>query len=120
MAFSTDSGYKSGLFFNALSTPPTAIVAANDMIAMGVLVAMNEVGKRIPDDVSLTGEDNLDFTRICRPTLTTIDNDPAYLSERACEFLFDRLLNEYTGKPRIHICPRKLIIRDSTSSPATT
>ena len=117
MAYSMDSGYKSGLYFFSLAEPPTAIIAANDIIAMGVIMASYEIGKRIPEDFSLTGVDNIDFTKICRPALTTVDNEPVGFAQKACDFLFNRLIEGYEGEPRVSARPSNLIVRDSTAPP---
>ncbi len=114
MDFTMDAGYKAGMYISSLASLPTAICAANDIIAMGVMQALQERGLRVPADISLTGEDNIGFARISRPGLTTINNSGSEFSIRATELLFSRISGEYDGPPRDVICPRELIVREST------
>lgn len=114
MDFSMDAGYKAGLYFAALKNRPTAICAANDVLAMGLITAFHERGIRVPEDISITGEDNIDFAAHYRPALTTIENSSTHFAHTAYQMLMERLQKEYEGEPRKVICPRKLIIREST------
>lgn len=114
MDFSMDAGYKGGVYISSLKEIPTAICAANDMIAMGVMLALRERGINIPEDISLTGQDNIEFAKISRPSLTTINNSGVYFAENALKMLFDRINGIYTGSPRDIVYPTELVIRDST------
>lgn len=118
MDFTMECGYRAGIFLMSIADSPTAICCANDMIAMGVMQAMVEKGIQIPDDVSLTGEDDIDFARICRPALTTIHNRSDYVGEKVAEMLLDRIEGTYTGPARIHaLTERQLMIRETTAAP---
>ena len=116
MDFTMDGGYRAGVYFAGLNRRPTAICCANDMIAMGVMQALNERGIRIPDDISLTGEDNIEYVQICRPGLTTTHNPSDFVAEQAVKMLIERIEEQYTGAPREVICSRELIIRNSTKA----
>jgi DNA-binding LacI/PurR family transcriptional regulator len=116
MDFTMDGGYRAGVYFAGLNRRPTAICCANDMIAMGVMQALNERGIRIPDDISLTGEDNIEYVQICRPGLTTTHNPSDFVAEQAVKMLIERIEEQYTGAPREVICARELIIRNSTKA----
>jgi LacI family transcriptional regulator len=116
MDFTMDGGYRAGVYFAGLNQRPTAICCANDMIAMGVMQALNERGIRIPDDISLTGEDNIEYVQICRPGLTTTHNPSDFVAEQAVKMLIERIEDQYTGAPREVICARELIIRNSTKA----
>ena len=113
--FTMNGGFRAGIYFAGLSPRPTAICCANDMIALGVLQAMNEKGIRVPEDMSLTGEDDIEYVRICRPGLTTVHNPSSFVAEQAIRMLIERIEETYTGTPREVICSRELIIRNSTS-----
>ena len=113
MGFSVDSGFKAGKYFSTLNPLPTAICCANDLIAFGILSAFGELGIRVPEDVSLTGMDNIDFTNISRPRLTTATNDSVEFGRSVVNLLFDRIEGKYSGPPREVIIPRILVVRDS-------
>lgn len=114
MDFTMDAGYKAGVYLSTLTERPTAICAANDVIAMGILQALGERGLRVPEDISLTGEDNIAFARVSRPGLTTVDNSGGAFAAHAAALLLSRLSGAYAGPPRDVLCPRELILREST------
>jgi LacI family transcriptional regulator len=66
-----DSGYRHAYDLLAGPRPPTAIVCANDLMALGVLEALAELGLRAPDDVSVMGYDDQEMARYTRPALST-------------------------------------------------
>ena len=113
MGFSVESGYKAGKYFSTLKPLPTAICCANDLIALGILSSFNELGIRVPEDISLTGMDNIDFTNVSRPRLTTATNDSIEFGKSVINLLFDRIEGKYLGSPREIIIPRILVTRDS-------
>lgn len=116
MGFSVDSGVKAGKYFSALKSLPSAICCANDLIAFGVLSSLIELGIRVPEDISLTGMDNIDFTNLSRPRLTTVTNDSAEFGKSVIGLLFDRIEGKYAGTPREILIPRILIARDSVKN----
>ena len=95
MDFSADAGYRAGKYFATLKDRPTAICAANDMIALGVMTGLVEQGISIPEDVSVTGEDDIEFAKMWRPSLTTIDNNGSDFGKMACSMLFERIIDGY-------------------------
>ena len=115
MGFSEEAGYQAGKYFSALQPRPSAICCANDIIAMGVLAALHEDGVRVPEDISVTGMDNIIYARISRPPLTSVTNDPQQFAVNAFTMLFDRIEQTYTGKPREVILPRTLVVRESAA-----
>jgi DNA-binding LacI/PurR family transcriptional regulator len=113
MGFSVDSGIKAGKYFSTFKSLPTAICCANDLIAFGVLSSFIELGIRVPEDISLTGMDNIDFTNLSHPRLTTVTNDSVEFGKNVINLLFDRIEGKYSGTPREILIPRILITRDS-------
>jgi LacI family transcriptional regulator len=96
-----------------LTNPPTAIWTVNDLLAIGVLRAINERGLRVPEDVALAGFDDIEFAQQLYPPLTTV-RMPAYeLGLRAAEFLFERL-DDPKREPMTEVMPVQLVIRGST------
>ncbi len=66
------SGYTAAQQLLSLTERPTAIFAANDLMASGVLYAVQEAGLRVPGDLAVVGYDNREFAVLCRPKLTTV------------------------------------------------
>lgn len=89
--FDRPSGFTAGLSLLRPASRPTAIFVSNDVMAMGVLLAMRELGLRCPEDVSIVGFDNLEATELLQPPLTTIQQ-PAYrMGTIAAELLIRRI-----------------------------
>ena len=70
---------------------PRAVFAANDMMAMGAMVAIREAGLRVPEDIAVAGFDDITVARLLNPPLTTVAQFPEHLGRRAAEMLFERL-----------------------------
>lgn len=114
MDFSEKSGYKAGKYLLTLIPRPTAICCANDVIALGLLAAFNENRIKVPEDISITGLDNIPYANLTRPSLTTVDIGSDYFSRRTIELLFERIESTYQGEPREIVLSEKLIVREST------
>lgn len=71
--FTIEAGYEGAGRLIDRPDRPTGIVAANDMLALGAMHAIAERGLRIPDDVALVGNDDIDMAAIVRPALTTVE-----------------------------------------------
>jgi DNA-binding LacI/PurR family transcriptional regulator len=85
------------------------IVAASDVIALGAMRALHRAGRRVPEDVSVVGYDNVAFARYAIPALTTIDQDTA----TAGRLMISKLLDS-SGPSRSERLATELIIREST------
>lgn len=106
-----DSGYQATQALLTLDQPPTAIFAANDLMALGAIYAVQDAGLRVPDDVALVGYDDRDFAEWIRPSLTTI-RMPSYEMGQAAARL---LLEQFAGEELEDATqvPGTLIIRQS-------
>ena len=94
-----------------------AIFCGNDQIAAGVLSTARELGRRVPDDLSVIGYDNwLRFAADSDPPLTTVDLDLHTMGERAVRYLIAAL----DGRPESGVIshPCRLVVRDSTGPAA--
>lgn len=109
--WSVESGYQAAKALLALKERPTAIFAANDIMALGVIYAIQEAGLHIPGDIALVGYDDRDFAAWIRPALTTV-RMPAYEMGLAAARL---LLEQFAGEEMEDATqiPGNLIIRDS-------
>ena len=94
----------------SLKNPPTAIFAANDQSAMGVFQAANELGLRIPDDLSVAGFDNISEAKYMG--LTTIDQCLEEMGYIAIQMLIKLINRESLGED-VHKMQTKLIVRTS-------
>ena len=99
-------------YLMAKTTKPTAIIGGNDIMALGVMMEAEKFGLTIPDDLSVTGFDDLDWAKHAKPSLTTIQIDVVQLGVCAADYLLARL----RGEPVAHATriETKLVVRDST------
>lgn len=106
-----DSGYQAAQELLSLQEKPTAIFAANDIMALGAIYAIQEAGLHVPDDIAVVGYDDRDFAAWIRPALTTI-RMPSYEMGQAAARL---LLKQFSGEELEDATqiPGKLIIRQS-------
>ncbi|OMP66987.1 LacI family DNA-binding transcriptional regulator [Domibacillus epiphyticus] len=110
--FTFDSGYNMMMKFLALSNPPTAVFAANDEMAFGAVKAVKSRGLRVPEDVSVIGFDDIEFSAIFEPPLTTISQPTFEIGTKAMELLL-KLMNEDEITRNQYILEDSLIERDS-------
>lgn len=87
--FSEAAGHAAGSVLAAATDRPDAIFAANDMMALGCLFALNQAGVRVPADVALVGFDDIPLARYVHPGLTTMRVNIAELGARALRALLD-------------------------------
>jgi LacI family transcriptional regulator len=90
----------------------TAIFAANDHMALGVIKGLRRVGRRIPDDISVIGFDNISFCTIVSPELTTIAQPIIEVGQRVIQLLIMHI-HEPTAPPEVVVLQPTLIIRES-------
>jgi LacI family transcriptional regulator len=92
--------------------PPDALVCANDEIALGAITAAEQMGIRIPDDLAVTGWDDVMAARHSRPGLTTVRQPMRQLGAWAARRLHERLGGD-TSAPRHEVLPTQLVVRAS-------
>ena len=107
------SGYRHGLVL-ARDPDVTAIFAANDQMALGVLRALHECGRSVPADVSVVGFDDLPEAAYFTPPLTTMRQDFFELGRSSLHVLLDELEGGHGKHVRVTV-PVELIVRDSTT-----
>lgn len=111
--FSEAAGYAATRELLSLAERPTAIFAANDLMAMGVMAALREAGLRIPDDMALVGFDDIPAARLVAPALTTVAQHPERLGARCAQLLLERIADDGPAESRRVVMPFDLIIRQS-------
>lgn len=92
---------------------PTALVCGNDQRALQVLEFAAKRGLSVPDNLAVTGFDNVPEAALCRPALTTLDGQDAVAGRRAAELLWKRSRGLLKAPVTLRIEP-KLIVREST------
>jgi len=110
--FTVETAQKCTLRLLSLPEPPTAIFAANDMSATGVYQAAQQMGVRIPQDVSVIGFDNLRDSLYLDPPLTTIEQYIYDMGVLATRLMVNMLRGENPEKKQ-HVFQTRLVIRES-------
>jgi LacI family transcriptional regulator len=101
-----------------LDAPPTAIFAANDLSAIETMLVARSLGRRIPEDVSVIGFDNIPESALTDPPLTTIDQSIQAMGEEAVRLLV-KLIDGTTPGPLQIMLPTELVVRQSCAAVAT-
>ncbi|MEU4833056.1 LacI family DNA-binding transcriptional regulator [Streptosporangium sp. NPDC023615] len=109
----TEHGYRAARELLDLPERPTALVAFNDKMAVGVLRAAAERGLRVPGDLSVAGFDDIDLSRATLPMLTTV-RQPLQEMGRMAVTLLMRLLNRHTLEALHVSLGTDVVVRDST------
>ncbi len=110
-------GYELTRELLAQPTGITALFAANDVMAFGAARAIYETGRRIPDDISLMGFDNLELSSVIQPPLTTIHQPKYEIGQAAVEILL-RLAGKNSDRtPEHRVLSVELIERQSCQAP---
>ncbi len=112
--FTCQSGYLAMQRLLACQPRPTAVFAANDLMAIGAIRAVNEAGLRTPDDISLVGVDDIEVAAFQIPPLTTVRQPSAELATLGVQLLLDILAGKEPVQPQTVVEPT-LIIRQSTT-----
>jgi DNA-binding LacI/PurR family transcriptional regulator len=111
--WSARSGYQAGHQL-AASSDVTAVLCGNDSMALGVLRALAERGRRVPDDVSVVGFDDIAEAPYFLPPLTTVRQDFGELGRRAVRLLMDQIAAGPSDEAPLPI-PPDLVVRASTA-----
>jgi DNA-binding LacI/PurR family transcriptional regulator len=113
-AFTPTKGYEAARMVLAGRERPSAIVCANDEMAVGVYRAASELGVRIPEDLSVTGFDDVAAAQILLPNLTTLAQPMEEMGAAAARAVLDSIGGKPAESKRFET---KLVVRDSTAAP---
>ena len=113
--YSELGGYKAMNKLLLLPDPPTAVFAVNDLTAMGALLAMNEHGVRVPEDISIVGFDDIWVVERITPALTTVKVPLYEMGYLAMNMLFQKMKEVPIEQERI-ILESSLVVRRSTAA----
>jgi LacI family transcriptional regulator len=117
--FSEASGHEAGQSILAGAERPDAVFAANDMMALGCLFALNQAGVRVPDAIAIAGFDDIPIARYVVPSLTTMRVKIAELGAHAMRVLLDLQRGEDVGDRLSPMVP-ELIVRESSCRAVAT
>jgi LacI family transcriptional regulator len=113
--WSTEGAYLATLDLLAARRDFTAVIAESDMMAIGVLRALHEHGLRVPDDVSVTGFDDIDLSAFTIPPLTTVRQDAEAMGTGTVGALLGII--DGTSAPPPLVLPTEVVVRRSTAAP---
>jgi LacI family transcriptional regulator len=114
--FYVESGQQAMRRLLDLDEPPTAVVAASDLMALGAIRAVAERGLTVPGDVSIVGFDDIQLAGHVQPPLTTLRQDKPGLGAQAGRAL-TRLIAGEPAVPEAMTLPVELVVRESTAPP---
>ena len=112
--FGYDSGKAAGMaLLDQSQNPPDFVIVGSDILAFGAIRAFQEAGFRIPQDMRVSGFDDVTFASMFNPALTTIQQNTAEIGETAAKVLIDLINNPRPKQQDIYKVPVKLIVRES-------
>jgi len=110
--FSTESGTRCAADLLARHPELTALICLNDRMAMGAIQQAREMGRRVPDDLTVTGYDDIPAASSFSPPLTTIDQRAPESGQAAARMLLDMLQGE---TPDNYLLPVRFVHRETTA-----
>jgi LacI family transcriptional regulator len=116
--FTESSGYRAAREILQLRPLPTAVFAANDYMALGLLSALREAGLRVPGDMALAGFDDIEISRYLDPPLTTAHVDAHQLGSRAVRLLISHMRTPGRVGGTHEFLPATLVVRSSCAKDA--
>jgi len=115
--YTENGGYRAAKAWLQKEDKPEGIVAANDLMALGVMKACEEAGLSIPGDVAVVGMDNLDIASRVHPKLTSVAMMQEEIGRQSAQVLMDRLAGRPVTGGEKKLLPR-LVVRHSSVKPA--
>ena len=115
-AFSEEGGDHALEIMLAGSARPTAVFAANDLIAIGMLQRLRRIGTRVPGDLSIVGFNDIPMAGLLEPALTTVRVPQLDMGVAGANLLIDRVEGRPIGQVRVTL-PTELVVRASSAAP---
>jgi LacI family transcriptional regulator len=115
-AYAREQGRLAGLRLLGRKLAPTAVIAANDLLALGVYDAIGERGLRCPLDVSVVGHNDMPYVDMLSPPLTTVRIAQRDMGREAARLLLDEIAGPLAHRERVVLAPT-LVVRGSTAPP---
>ena len=111
--FTEKGGFDATKSLFKLGASPSAIIAANDLMAIGCMRALRNLGLSIPEDVAVAGFDDIPASSLVTPSLTTVNLFQQDLGGVAARLLIERLTGEQNGPPKRQEHPYEIVQRNS-------
>ncbi len=113
--YTFDEGYRCMASLLSLSNPPTAVFCACDLMAVGAIKCAVTHGKRVPEDISIVGFDDVDIARMYSPSISTIRQPFEEKGMLAITRLIDMIEKNPCDTTEEYVLPHKFIARESTA-----
>ena len=111
--WSVESGQRAMMLLLQLPQPPSAVIACNDQMAIGAMLAAELCGARIPDEVAVAGFDDIPAASWIRPRLTTVAQPATLIGQALAAAVFNRIDGVVTEVRQFHEIQYRLIARES-------
>lgn len=111
--FRESGGFTAGQAILARLPRPTAVFAANDSMAIGLLAALRSAGCQVPRDLAVVGFDDIAIAAYLNPPLTTVSVDASCLGQQAVQMMLTALASGAAVRPVREVVPATLVIRQS-------
>ena len=118
--YSFASGQEAARALLAAVPRPTAIFCVSDILALSVISAAQELGLEVPGDLTVTGFDDVDYTTMVHPYLTTVAQPCHEMGRRSVDLLLDGIQNEQAALSACAFLPHRLMKRESAAPPKNT
>ena len=102
--------------FLSIPKRPDAIFAINDITAFGVISGLLEAGVNVPNDISVMGFDNIEFSSMTNPSLTTVNQPAQEIGRKACMMLINALISNEDEKDDYTIHDPEIVVRNSVKN----
>lgn len=115
--FSSQSGYILVKELMALPHPPQAVFIANCYMTMGAMLAISELGIRVPEDLAIVAFDDMELYRIATPPLTVVVQPMEEIGKTAAHLIYKRVSGDNSDFPQMYRLKPELVVRGSSVPP---
>lgn len=112
--YTENGGYAEMQALLALPVRPSAVFASNDLMAIGAMLAVQNEGLQVPQDIAIMGFDDILAARLVHPQLTTVAQFQDQIGQRAAQLLFERLCGNALEEVQFIEMPFEIIVRELT------
>ncbi len=114
--FSEEKSYERALDILKRKNRPTALIAMNNFMTLGIMRAIKDLKLKVPQDISIIGFDNAEWMKVCSPTITTVAQPTEAIGMTAATLLLDAIESETPRAPHHFVLKTSLLKRESVAS----